>query len=228
MNTVALGALHATQRLRRPRVVAWLGLGLVACVLSAALERSLSPNGAVDRALVRGSFGVLLPLVGYLAFERILRDGGMDALLRPFSRHGASGRELWLGVTAVLVAMMTVLGTMFAAATVLTARTLGDPELLLDLQRSSLVGALAGAAYGAWLILGSCLGRNGGGRKWLLLLDLVLGASGAALAPFCLRPHVASLLGAEPLLEQSPREATLLLVASTLLALLAARARVAD
>lgn len=228
MNAVVLGAQRALQRVLRPRLLAALGFGLLACVLSAALERKLSPVGAVDRALLRGSFGILLPLVGYVAFSRILRDGGMDALLRPISRHGASGRALWIGVAAVLLAMMTIVGTMFAGATVLCARTLDDPALLADLPRSSSVGALAGIAYGAWLILGSSLGRAGGGRKWLLLLDLALGVSASALAPFCLRPHVASLLGGEPLLEQSPMEATVLLVASTLFALLAARSRVAD
>jgi hypothetical protein len=228
MNAVMLGAELAARRVQSPRLLTALVLGLLACVLSAALERGLSPSGAVDRALVRGSFGILLPLVGYAAFARILRGGSMDALLRPLSRHGASGRALWVGVATVLVGTMAVVGTMFATATVLTARTLTDPALLADLPRSASVGALAGAGYGAWLILGSSLGRAGGGRKWLLLLDLAIGTSGSALAPFCLRPHVSTLLGGEPLLEQSPREATLLLVASTLFALVAARGRVAD
>jgi hypothetical protein len=128
----------------------------------------------------------------------------------------------------VLLATMTAVGTVFAAATVITARTLTDPELAADLARSGWIGGVAGAGYGAWLLLGSSLGRAGGGRKWLLLLDLALGSSGSSLAALCVRPHVENLLGGEALQGQSQREATFLLMVSTLFALLAARERTPD
>lgn len=228
MNVRELGARSMLARLTERGVAISLGLGFVACGLAAALERTLAPAGAVDRALVRGAFGVLLPLVGYALTSRALRGERVDSLLRPLARHGASSRAAWDGAAGALLAAMAAIGTMFAVTTVLTARTLTDPELVADLARSGWIGACAGAGYGAWLLLGSSFGRNGSGRKWLLLLDLTLGSSGTSLAASCPRPHVENLLGGEALQGQSSREATFLLIASTLFALFVARARTAD
>jgi hypothetical protein len=228
MNVRELGARSMLVRLTQRSVAISLALGCIACVLAAALERTLAPVGAVDRALVRGAFGVLLPLIGYALTSRALRGESIDALLRPIARHGASARAAWDGAAGALLVAMAAVGMMLAVATVLTTRTLTDPELAADLARSGWIGACAGVAYGAWLLLGSSFGRSGSGRKWALLLDLTLGSSGSSLAALCPRPHVENLLGGEALQGQGSREATFLLVASTLLALLVARARTAD
>ena len=70
--------------------------------------------------------------------------------------------------------------------------------MALDALTSAYAGALGGAAYAAWLALGTALGRRGGGRAALLVVDWVLGAGTGATATITPRAHLRNLLGGTP------------------------------
>lgn len=191
-----------------------LWFGLVLAIAVSYLERRFEPAGAVDRALIRDNFGLLLPVVAYALFQRATDRGRLDARMVGILRRGGSGRRALLGATAWLAGALVITGTAFAVGTVMVARG-SDVGLWSDLTASAWIGGLAGAAYAAWFALASSFGRHGSGRKWLLAFDLLLGSSSGALALLWPRAHIANLLGAEPLLGLSQRAATALLLLST-------------
>lgn len=227
MNAWQLGARTTGTRLRSDGTALLLGLSVLIAALLAYLERRAG-GAAVDRALTRDTFGILLPIVGYSIFQRATRGGRLDSSARVVARHGVSGRAAWLGAALPPTALLALLGMAFAVAAVCCARGLGDPELARDLWQSTWVGALAGAAYGAWLAFGSDFGRFGAGRKWVLLADLLLGSVSGKVALFWPRAHIRSLLGGEPLLGLSQGTALAVLLASTVTVLLVALRRAPD
>jgi hypothetical protein len=228
MKPLKLGAQIAASPLASINGSLPLWLGAFLCVSCAYLERRLVPSGAVDRALLRDCFGVIFPLTAYALFERACRAGRLDGTVRPIARYGASGRRAMLGASLLLLGVTAAAGTMFAGVTVLAARGLSDPALLADVALSCSVGALAGAAYASWLVLASGVGRRGSGRKWLILLDFVLGSSGGSLAVVWPRGHIRNLLGAEPLFGQTQRTAASLLLVTSVVAVLLALRRAPD
>jgi hypothetical protein len=220
-----LGALTTATRLRSERTPLVLGLSVLLAALFAYLERRAGGVTAVDRALTRDTFGLLLPLMSYLTFQRATRGGRLDGSVRTVARHGADGQSAWLGAALPPIATLMLLGMAFAMATVSAAHGRGDPALFRDLWQSTWIGALAGLAYGAWFALGSDFGRFGAGRKWVLLLDLVLGGTSGTFAVPWPRAHIQNLLGAEPLLGLGQGTALAMLLASTLSVLLVALRR---
>jgi hypothetical protein len=201
---------------------------VLVAALFAYVERRVGGAHAVDRALTRDTFGLLLPLVSYLTFQRATQSARLDGSARSVARHGASGRHAWLGAALPPIATLTLLGMAFAVATVSVAHGLGDRGLVRDLWQSTWIGALAGASYGSWLALGSDFGRFGAGRKWILVFDLVLGSTSGSLAVPWPRAHIQNLLGAEPLLGLGQGTALAVLLATTCAALLVAFRRAAD
>lgn len=228
MSAWQLGARLTTHRLRGERTP----LLLLACVLLAALvaylERRAGGSGAVNRALERDCFGVLLPLTGYFTFQRATAGGRLDTTVRTVARHGVSGRGAWLGAALPPTAVLALLGMAFAAITVCFARGVPSTGLARDLWQSTGIGAFAGAAYGAWLAASSDLGRFGSGRKWMLLVDLLLGGSSGTLALPWPRAHIQNLLGAEPLAGLGQGTAFAVLLTSALTVLLVAVRRAPD
>lgn len=227
MRALRAGALTTATRLRDERTPIVLGLFVLLAGLLGYLERRAG-GAAVDRALTRDTFGLLLPLAGYLTFQRATGGGRLDSSARIVARHGVSARRAWLGAALPPILLLMLLGMTFAVAAVLFARGLGDPGLARDLWQSSWIGALAGAAYGAWFALGSDFGRFGAGRKWVLLLDWLLGSTSGRLALPWPRAHVRNLLGAEPLLDFGQGMALAVLLTSTLSVLLVALRRTPD
>jgi len=227
MTALRLGALATSARLRSERTPFVLGLFVALAALLSYLEQRAG-GAAVDRALTRDSFGLLLPVVSYLTFQRATGGGRLDASARTVARHGASARTAWLGAALPPLLLLTLLGMTFAVVSVLLTRGPGDPALARDLWQSGWVGALAGTSYGAWFALGSDFGRFGAGRKWILLLDFVLGSTSGSLALPWPRAHVRNLLGAEPLLELGQGTALATLLASTLCVLFVALHRASD
>lgn len=227
MRALQIGALITASRLRDERAPFVLGLFVVLAGLLGYLERRAG-GAAVDRALTRDTFGLLLPLVGYSTFQRVTRGGRLDASARTVARHGVSARRAWLGAALPPILLLTLLGTTFAAAAVLFARGLGNAGLARDLWQSTWIGAIAGTAYGAWFALGSDFGRFGAGRKWVLLLDWLLGSTSGSLALPWPRAHIQNLLGAEPLLDLGQGTALAVLLTSTLSVLLVALRRTPD
>ena len=228
MSTWQLGALLSGRRLRTERTPLLLLAFLVLAALFAYLERRAGGGGALDRALTRDCFGVLLPLVGYVTFQRATAKGRLDTTARIVSRHGVSGRTAWLGAALPPTAVLAVLGMSLALVTVGFA---GDPRsgsFASDLWQSGGVGLVSGAAYGAWLAASSDVGRSGAGRKWMLLLDLVLGSTSGTLALPWPRAHIQNLLGAEPALELRQGTALAILLTGALTVVLVGLRRAPD
>lgn len=203
MSALAAGARLAASRLRcrAGLVAAVLGAGLVATV--ALLERRSAPLVAADRTLVGAVFGVVVPLLGYLAVERSTDGRRLDDSIEELARHGANRRSALLGLLAVCAVVTAVVAASMALLAVVLARGLSDRGLSADLLASAWIGAAAGVAYTCWFALGSSFGRRGGGRLWALALDWVLGSSTTAIAFPWPRGHIRNLLGAAPVLALS-------------------------
>ena len=60
--------------------------------------------------------------------------------------------------------------------------------------------------YALYFGAASLLGKRGGGRKWALIIDFVLGAGSSALAAPWPRGHVRNLLGGEPVVDSLSSE----------------------
>jgi hypothetical protein len=181
----------------------WLAVLLGAVVSStfAGLERQHAELGAADRALGGAALGVALPLVAYIASDSALGRRNLRSVLDPLVRHGASPAAASAGLVGALSAALALSGVAIALSTTLFARRLGDGALLLDLFSSAWIFALGGAVYGAWFALASTFGKRGGGRKWFLAFDFVLGVSNGVLALPWPRSHLRNLVGGAPPLD---------------------------
>ena len=214
-------ALVSFLRLARSRS-AWLttlGWGTVA-LASAWVQRSHgSPHGA-DHALDVYA-AVAVPLLVYGVVAAGLAHQGL----------AASGRSLVrLGATPLRVAGATVLVTMFASALSCGAIgalvvTLGhgalDPPRGLDALETLAFGAIAGATYTAYFMVGAAALGGLWGPRLLLLVDWLVGSGvglGAVLTP---RAHLRNLLGGEAPFDLAPWES---LAALVILALVCATA----
>jgi len=194
-----------------------VALGVV--VIVALLERRAGPLAAADRALTGVVFGLTVPLLAYAAFEAALGGRRLDGAVRAIALQGGNRRSAVLGVCATLGLVLAVSTMAIAAAALLAAYSPSDPRLLEDLGRTTWIAALGGLAYAAWFTLASTFGAAGGGRKWLLGLDWVLGASSGPLAVPWPRGHLRNLLGGTPVLDMHPGHAALVLVVGMALAL---------
>lgn len=221
MNVLGRSVLDGMRRLRNIRAL------VVACVAISLgpliAELGSSPGAsAADDALRAGVFGMALPLAAYLTAEAVLRRKSLDQAARGIARYGASGRLAGLGLVLALGAALIV-GALLASAVALAAAYPSlDSEFSWDIFRSLPIAATAGAAYAGWYALASCFGARGGGRKWLLGLDWVLGGTDGVLAAPWPRGHVRNLLGGSPVLDLSQAAALGVLVLGTSLAVLAA------
>jgi hypothetical protein len=227
VNALVRSLLDGALRLRNLRAL------LVACVaisfgpLIARLARGSSASAA-DDALRAGVFGVALPLAAYLTAEAVLQRKTLDQAARSFARYGVSGRLAGLGLILAIAAVLIGSALLGCAAALAAAYPTHDSEFFLDLFRSMPIAATAGAAYAGWYALASCFGARGGGRKWLLGLDWILGTSDGFLAVPWPRGHVRNLLGGSPVLELSQPGAFGVLLLGTSLAVFAAVARSRD
>ena len=227
MNVLVRSLLDGALRLRSVRAL------LVACVaisfgpLIAKLARG-SGASAADDALQAGVFGLALPFAAYLTAEAVLQSKNLDQAARSVARYGVSGRLAGLGLVLAIAAVLIGAALLGSAAALTAAYPAHDSEFFWDLFRSLPIAATAGAAYAGWYALASCFGARGGGRKWLLGLDWILGASDGFLAAPWPRGHVRNLLGGSPVLELSQTGAFGVLLLGTSLAVLAAVARSRD
>jgi len=224
--SLRLAVRAALLRLKRPDAIAWCIGALLLALLDARVQRALAPRGAVDRALLNESASLLLPILGFVVFDRVLDSGRSERFLSPILRHGGNGRSAWLGMFATLATLLGLMGGLIAALQVLVAHDPRGPGIWRDLSQSVWILACAGVAYSAWLSLGSSFGRRGQGRLWLLVVDLILGSTNSWAAALCPRPHLRNLLGGTPLLHFGQGSALLALFFGTVFAVAAARARI--
>ncbi len=176
---------------RRPWLSAATLGWVVACVALGGFGRC---RGWGANYLLRGPFaGLVLPLVSFTIVGACVGAIGLRKSLRPVVGLGASPAEAARAIAAVTVVAGALLGGALAMFVCRMGHRAGDSALVRDMVTSFGVGALAGAAYASYFLLGSALGASL--RAPFLFVDWMLGAvpgAGCLLTP---RAHVVSLFG---------------------------------
>lgn len=210
----ALARPPIARLVRAPRALVGVGGWALLAVAFALTARSRGSAHGADHALV-GAYGALvLPLLVYALVGAVLGGaarslGGSTAPVVAFGASPARAAAITVGVAALASALA---GGVLAAVVSVVAHGAGDPPLLVDALASAYAGALGGAAYAAWFSLGSAIGRRGGGRVVLLVVDWVLGAGAGAVSLVTPRAHARNLLGGTPPMGWSGRASTVAIV----------------
>ncbi len=216
-----LARLTRTPRTRLA-VVAW-------CALLAAVAIVTRAGGWVhgaDHVLIETYGGLVLPVLAYVVVGAVFGARSISDSTRALVALGAGSSTAALAAVAVAVSACTLGGAALAAAVAVVAHGTADPPIALDAVTSAYAGALGGAAYAAWLALGTALGRRGGGRATLLVVDWVLGAGSGATAAITPRAHLRNLLGGTPPINFSESSSACALVILTIVCGLLATQRV--
>jgi hypothetical protein len=212
----ALARLPRARLLRTTRTwiaaLAWCGLG-IAVAVEARLRGAA--RGA-DHALVGAAAAVVLPLLAYTVVGAVLGGRSMSGAVAPLVAFGARPRRAALASIGLAALACALAGAVLFAAVAVVAHGVGDPPPARDALVSAYAGALGGASYAAWLSLGATIGRRGGGRTLLLVLDFVLDGFGGAAALVTPRAYLRDLLGGEPTMGVSERASAIALVAIAL------------
>lgn len=198
-------------RLGRSRQ-AWLALsGCSGLALASALfqRRHAAVHGA-DRALDLYA-SIAVPLLVYALVAAALGHDGLARSGRSLVRLGARpARAAWTTVLVAMLASGLVCGVL-GAATAACAHGSGDPPVVRDALETLAFGALAGAAYASYFLVGAALVASFWGRALLLLVDWMLGSTdgiGALLTP---RAHLRNLLGGDAPLDTTPWQSLVML-----------------
>jgi hypothetical protein len=204
MSFLALAQLPTTRLARTRRGYVALAWWTVFALGAMGIARHEHAESA-DLALLGVYLPFVLPLVAFAMVGAVLGGEGIAAAVRPLVRFGA--RPAAGALAAGLVA--SIASAVACAATGLLLVAMGhnaiDPPLGQDLALTAYVGALAGAAHGAFFVLGSAIGARGGGRGAALVANWLLGASPgwiSALVPYA---HARSLLGGSVVVALSER-----------------------
>ena len=213
MNGVLIGLALGRERLRGASAPLVLLLSCAALFAIGVLERKSDAASAPDDALRGAVFGIALPLLAYLVSERVCDGQRLQRSVDGVARYGSNRRAAVLGVLLAAALGSALSGALITVATVLGAHAPHSAALLPDLRASVGIALLAGVVYALYFGAASLLGKRGGGRKWALIVDFVLGAGGSALAVPWPRGHVRNLLGGEPVVDLSQASAWLALLA---------------
>ena len=211
MNDLRNGVAIARERLRGPSAPLVLFLSCVALFAIGVLERQSDAVSAPDDALMGAVFGIALPLVAYLVSEVACAGLRLDRSVDCLARYGTNRRAALCGVLLVSALSSAFAGALLTVSALLGAHAPRSPTLLADLRASVGIALVAGVVYALYFGAASLLGKRGGGRKWALIIDFVLGAGGSALAAPWPRGHVRNLLGGQPVIELSQASAWLAL-----------------
>jgi hypothetical protein len=191
--------------------IVWLVAALSVLVV-AAFERSISPLTATDNTLLGVVFGLGIPLCTYAIVGRITEYRRLLESTEALAKYGANRRVLALGFLTVGAVCSSVVGAALALLGVVAAHSAADSHFAFDALTSTGLGFLAGFVYCAWFAFGSTFGRRGRGRFVALALDWAIGSSTTAVALPVPRGHLRNLLGADPVLEMTQRQASLALI----------------
>jgi len=213
LNDVVAGAQLARERLRGLVSPLVLVLSVIAVYALGVLERRGSGAGAADSALEGPVFGFALPILAYLVSERVCDGARLDRSVDLVARYGVDRRAALFGVLLVSAASTALSAVLLTVSALIGAHTLRDASLVSDLRASVGIAALSGAVYALWFGAASLFGKRGGGRKWALILDFLLGAGSSALAAPWPRAHTRNLLGGVPVLDMPQSAAWLALLA---------------
>jgi hypothetical protein len=203
MNGVRIGLALARERLRGPSAALVLALCCAALFAISVLERQSDAASAPDDALGGAVFGIALPLTAYLVSERVCAGERLERSADGVARYGTNRRAALLGLLLASALCTALVGALMTIVALLGAHAPRSAALGADLRASVGIAAISGAVYALYFGAASLLGKRGGGRKWALIIDFVLGAGGSALAAPWPRGHVRNLLGGEPVVELS-------------------------
>ena len=203
MNGIRIGWALARARMRGPSALIVLCLCCAALFAIAVLERRSDAASAPDDALGGAVFGIALPLLAYLVSERVCDGQRLERSVDGVARYGTGRRAAVLGVLLASASYTALAGALITLVALLGAHSPHSTSLTTDLRASVGIALLAGAVYALFFGAASLLGKRGGGRKWALILDFVLGAGSSALAAPWPRAHVRNLLGGEPVVDLS-------------------------
>jgi len=211
MNDLRNGATIARERMRGPSAPLILCLSCVALFAIGVLERQSDALSSPDDTLAGAVFGIALPLMAYLVSERVSDGTRLDRSVDCLARYGTNRRAALCGVLLVSALSSALCGVLLTVSALLGAHSTHSPTLLIDLRVSVGIGFVAGVVYALYFGAASLLGKRGGGRKWALIIDFVLGAGGSGLAAPWPRGHVRNLLGGHPVIDLSQANAWLAL-----------------
>jgi hypothetical protein len=108
---------------------------------------------------------------------------------------GASPARVARDTLLAAMATSALLGAALAALVCAVAHGQADPPLVRDLVACAEIGALGGAAYASFFVLGASFGLRGLGRSILLVADWLFGGGRGIASVFFPRAHIRSLLG---------------------------------
>lgn len=189
-------------------IAAWA----IVAIIGAVLVRARGNTSGADHVM-RGSFGrFVLPLLEYGVVGAAIGGTSLRRGIRGLVGLGSSPRRAALATAVVAAIACAVVGGVLAAVVCAVAHGPADPPLGADLFASTWIGALGGAAYGAYFAAGSAIGKGGTARGVFLAADFIIGSGagvGAALVP---RGHVVALLGGPHVADLSQRASSVLLV----------------
>jgi hypothetical protein len=210
--TLLLARIPALRLLRTPRawlpIVAWTLLALV-------IALSARARGATSGAdhVMRGAFAFfVLPLIAYGVVGATLGRSGLRGGIRGVVALGAAPRSAALASVLVAVTTAAAICGVLGAVVCALAHGTQDPPLAVDMLASLGVGALGGAAYGAYFSAGAAIGK-GTVRAMFLALDWIIGGGAGAGALIMPRGHVTALLGGPLCAELSQRASSVMLLA---------------
>lgn len=214
---LALARVPVARLTRTRRTWLVIAAWAIVAVIGALLVRAHGNTSGADHVM-RGSFGrFVLPLLMYAVVGAAIGGTGMRRGIRGLVGLGSTPRRAALATAIVACAACAIFGGVLAAIVCAIAHGAADPPLGADLFASTWIGALGGAAYGAYFAAGSSIGKTGTLRGVFLAADFIIGSGagvGAALVP---RGHVVALLGG-PLVADLPQRASSgLLIAITVL-----------
>lgn len=207
MTGIWSGFAIARGRLRGPTAPLVLCLCCAGLFAIGVLERQSDAISAPDDALGGAVFGIALPLVAYLVSARTCAETRLDRSVDCVARYGVNRRAALCGVLLASALSSALAGALLTVSALLGAHAAHSPTLLADLRASVGIAVAAGTVYALYFGAASQLGKRGGGRKWALIVDFVLGAGSTALAVPWPRSHVRNLLGGVPAFELSQASA---------------------
>jgi len=213
MNGVLTGASLARERLRGAGAPLVLLLACAALFAVAVLERRSDAGSAPDDVLSGAVFGIAVPILAYLVSERACANQRLTHSVDEVARYGTNRRTALLGVLLASAACTAIASALLTFVALLGAHASRSTLLVSDLRASLGIALVAGAVYALYFAAASLLGKRGGGRKWALVIDFLLGAGSSALAAPWPRGHVRNLLGGEPVSDLSQPSAWLALAA---------------
>jgi hypothetical protein len=185
----------------------WLaiaGWSVVALASAWSQQHHAATHGA-DHALDFYA-SIVVPLLVYALVAVGLGHTSLALSGRSLVRLGASpARVAWATVLVTVLASALVCG-LLGAAVAGVAHGSQDPPRVEDSVHVLAFGALAGAAYAAYFLVGGAFVAGLWGRALLLVVDWILGAGVGAFALLTPRAHLRNLLGGEPPFEAEPWE----------------------